>query len=39
MQCSYGKIARIIENGIGINAEEYVKKIDGIPSINACLVN
>ena len=31
MQCSYGKIARIIDNGIGINALEYVKKEKGIP--------
>ena len=30
MQCAYGKIARIIPNGIGINSIGFVKTVDNV---------
>jgi hypothetical protein len=39
MQCGYGKIARIIPHGIGINAYSEVKVVDKVPQTTACLVN
>ena len=40
MGCTYGSIARIIPNGIGINAESEVKKDSkGVPQTTACVVN
>lgn len=39
MNCPYGKISRILDNGMGVNALSYVKSVDRVPQTNACLVN
>jgi hypothetical protein len=39
MSCPYGKISRIIDNGIGLNSYNQVKIVDKVKQTTACIVN